>query len=201
MGQAQRIIVRWSVICLTGLISTAGYFVFFTEPNCRCGASRTKSDLRSMATAIESYYVDYGRYPESTTNTRQNAFGVTAVMRNKSAYNIPTLRVADDEERPIVHLTSPVAYLSSFFVDVYAPDRRLTYAYWTQPIRLEDGSVHSVGWIAWSPGPDKDYDLTAENIASAYDPTKRVPNDNLLLQTYDPTNGSTSSGDIYRTKQ
>ena len=34
-----------------------------------------------------------------------------------------------------------------------------------------------------------------------YNPGSRIPSTNLLLVTYDPTNGTSSNGDVYRVKQ
>jgi type II secretory pathway pseudopilin PulG len=87
------------------------------------------------------------------------------------------------------HLTTPVAYLVGSPTDPGSPDRQWPYAYFT------DGK----GWILYSVGYDGDYDLIPSKV---YDGSTTQPSP--LLEggpwTYDPTNGTDSSGDIWRTR-
>jgi hypothetical protein len=49
-------------------------------------------------------------------------------------------------------------------------------------------------WVLWSRGPDLKFDLDPTQFKSAKQPmTETIAN-----QTYDPTNGTISSGDIWR---
>ncbi len=92
-------------------------------------------------------------------------------------------------------LTTPFSYIMSYDVDVFAPIRGATFNYWSTP------SYKGDGFIIWSPGPDKDYDLTLENVEIYYDPRYEVPSPGLIERQYDPTNGARSGGDVFRTKQ
>jgi len=167
----------------------------------RSPQNRVKSDLRSIATAIESYYVDHRRYPDWSIESDSNVFTVASTARKSGEERVPTFRFRAEDGRSIAHLTDPTPYLTEYFHDPFAPDPRMTFAYWPHEF-IYEGRLASNGWIAWSPGPDGDYDITIENVASLYDSTGRVPSIELLeCCTYDPTNGSKSSGDIYRTKQ
>jgi len=170
-----------------------GFYLFFSNNGYVCGGtrervSRVKADLRSMATAIESYYVDTDAYP---------AWSAVAV---NSESQIPSFVGSSPSDSLIGHLTTPISYVSNYFPDPYTRPNDRSYAYWQ--IDSHDAEGHEFnGWIAWSPGPDEDYDLTLQNIAQAYDPAAKVPNNYLLQITYDPTNGEMSNGDLYRTKQ
>lgn len=95
-------------------------------------------------------------------------------------------------------LTTPTAYIQSLPSDPYLremhkPDQHpRPYSYYTDPKFL--------GWIVWSAGPDKNYDLTDKNISSLYDPESPQPSNTLLLYSYEPSNGTISGGDLFRTK-
>jgi hypothetical protein len=153
-----------------------------------------RSDMRTMATAIETYYVDHGVYPAWSTNSDENLFTVTR-SRDRAIYDrLPTF-MTRGPGRAIETLTTPTPYLTEYFTDPLGPAKDQPFCYWTPP--LEQG----VGWIMWSAGPDRDYDLTIDNIAQAYPPSASNPNRYLIeFMTYDPTNGPDSNGDVYRLK-
>lgn len=165
------------------IVSDSGYVCSQT----RADVSRVKADLRSMATAIESYYVDTDQYPTWS-----------AVKVGAGPPQIPSFITESNSQ--LGHLTTPISYVTSYFTDPFAPPKYSTYAYWQVDSHDVEG-LEFKGWIAWSAGPDEDYDLTLQNIAQAYDPAAAVPNIFLSQVTYDPTNGEMSNGDLYRTKQ
>jgi type II secretory pathway pseudopilin PulG len=90
-------------------------------------------------------------------------------------------------------LTTPISYLTQLMDDPFAPAKGTIYSYWIDPTRK--------GWILWSAGPDKRYDLTTQNIGELYNPAVAVPSAGLIEKTFDPTNGTVSPGDVYRYKQ
>ncbi len=148
----------------------------------RTPVQRAKSDMRTLATAIEWYFADQGVYPVHTTNTAMSAFA----GRRKLA-GIPTFRMRTSRGE-LASLTSPVAYVPALFEDPMAPGRDATYGYFT------DGK----GWIMFSPGPDGDYD----GCWRFYDSSIDGPSPGLLIgATYDPTNGWVSDGDVWRVKE
>jgi len=177
------------------LISAALILIlaFIAMSNClkasyRSGVSRTKSDMRSIASAIEAYYVDNNVYPEWTANLRENAIGLAA--KGKDSDDQPSFRHFRND-RMFPSLTSPVTYMTSYPNDSFTEIGH-TYSYYRDP--------KSMGWILWSMGPDKTFQLDAKNIAEIYDPEDEQPSEALLLLTYDPSNGTESSGDVYRFK-
>lgn len=146
----------------------------FLEAQTRSKVARTKNDMRVIATALEAYHVDYGRYPSSTL--------------------VPLFR----RLRP---LSTPIAYITSVPIDPFGavdtghgPWRsRGNYAYGAMPIDRESR------WALASVGPDRlpNHDgiqfypgyhpLLWENPATGYD-----------FIRYDPTNGTISIGDVWR---
>jgi len=110
------------------------------EPETRAKVSRVRSDLRSMATALESYRVDHDTLPDR-----------------------------------LEQLSTPVAYLTSMFIDPFAPTDAPRPERWFRSTFSEDYS----SFITYSVGPD------------GRDDKARIE--------YDPTNGTESAGDLTRT--
>ncbi|MEQ8821141.1 MAG: prepilin-type N-terminal cleavage/methylation domain-containing protein [Sumerlaeia bacterium] len=71
----------------------------FLEAQTRAKTSRVKSDMRSLATALESYRVDSNQYPYGDGT----GDGFTAVAGTR-------------------RLTTPIAYMTTIPIDVFSPD-------------------------------------------------------------------------------
>ena len=115
----------------------------------------------------------------------------------------------------LMTLTTPVAYITSYFSDPFTDTKGATTNY------SRDTNTFGAGWIAWSFGPDTDEqqqgvgaytdgggDIGLVQISTVpfvetayYNPAQTVPSVTLINATYDPTNGTSSNGDVYRLKQ
>ncbi len=147
---------------------------------------RVQSDQRSIALALESYYVDHKSYPAWAIGM----YGVNNKLRaSDPAFAMPTFMIRSANRPRLATLTTPVAYLSDYVsvTDPYAPTKGAHYGYWT------DGK----GWILYSAGPDETYDIVPSQDYTPGLPTKA----SLIHKTYDATNGSRSRGDIWKVKQ
>jgi len=144
------------------------------EAQTRSKVARAKADMRTIATALETYQGDYNRYPPSTL--------------------IPRFA-------RLIPLTTPVAYLSSVPPDVFkskdndpGPFRvHGNFDYGARPIGKE--SI----WALTSDGPDR----RRNNIRIDFYPgwsedIWENPSSGLDYIRYDPTNGTVSAGDIWR---
>jgi len=152
----------------------------FLAAQVRSKVSRAQSEMRTFATAMESYYVDNNEYLPT-----RNVVGVSRLQR-------------------YIPLTTPVAYLSSIPKDSFSDSTgdQQYYPYWgpefwndtfagnyyarftTTPDlynRVASGQTNM--WMILSSGPDRDY----EAAVAPY-----------LFDVYDPTNGTISNGDIFR---
>ncbi len=162
----------------------------FLEARTRAGLARTRADLRTLATALESYRVDTNRYPPHGERLANGTVNVPAV-----AAGITTV-----EFTPGLPLTTPVAYLATLPTDRLllpgAPEPLRPYGY-IESDRMRDillargftasaNGIHPTygGWRLYAAGPDGDKG-----------PDTKV---NLL---YDPTNGTISDGDLVRTQR
>lgn len=167
----------------------------FLEAQTRSKVSRTKADMRSVATAVESYRVDTNHYPPP--------FGVDVEGRDSWAV-----------------LSTPVAYITAarmvdpFSKGVTLGQRTLTYEIINgenQIIEIPATGPYSVlppnqrghwWWIA-SRGPDARYGFQnpamdpEANIRQKFYESDTNPGAWLSV-VYDPTNGTVSLGNIYR---
>ena len=155
----------------------------FLEAQSRSKVARTRGDLRTLTIALETYYLDNNAYPPSSADAAKNLFSKVAPAYPALAKQ-PTFAGGQ--------LTTPIAYLSSYFSDPFAEVKNTPYCYYS------DGK--SV-YLTWSPGPDGKFDITKGNVAQMIDPATHQPTAALTELTYDPTNGTKSAGDIWRIKQ
>lgn len=200
----------------------------FLEAQVRSKVSRVRSDHRSLATAIESYYVDNNAYPAGDTSGGATAFGCNKIPGASNAIlSVPVFRVKQNLTDNLMTLTTPVAYITSIFSDPFADTRGASFMY----ALGGDGITAAAGsaWMVWSFGPDGDeaqstvtpdrakLSATANGTAgdtpwrsvggratvseTVYSASGTIPSPGLLSITYDPSNGTTSNGDVWRLKQ
>lgn len=168
----------------------------------RSPVSCVKADMRTVATALESYYIDHNRYPSMTPLV---SWPLESVFVGKSGADRMTSMVTG--RGAMLHgLTTPISYISGFPLDPFSnwPRARLydygrwfthSYDYGVAPFAYWGDDL---GWILISPGPDLDYDV---DPGVDYDPKILQPSLHLLTKAYDGTNGTSSNGDIFRVKQ
>lgn len=166
----------------------------FLEAQTRAKVSRVKADLRTLATGMESYYVDNNKYP------------------------VNSIAAAPSGRFGLILLSSPIAYVTTgLFLDPFIPpgatnmtsgtgtvfamtpaDRAYQYSLrGTTTTGVDVGVGGGVGqagqwWLLRSIGPDKDADGYSTPIAN------NVVVD-VVNKIYDPTNGTISDGNVYRT--
>lgn len=192
----------------------------FLEAQTRSKVSRVRSDHRSLATAIETYYVDNNEYPAHGYQGSQPTFD-DSLLPAGYTFSGKTFRRRDDANTVRFNtLTTPIAYVTSIFPDPFADTRGLGFRY------FNDGR----GWIVGSWGPDTDqasggdmeWNLGTLPASGGYTNANRTgavetvynstaaaqPSVTLLTSaspagslTYDPTNGTISPGDLWRVKQ
>ena len=189
----------------------------FLEAQTRSKASRAKADMRSAATALESYYVDHNVYPYDGYSWD----GSTRITANYD-YNYWFLPA---------EISTPIAYMTSAkLVDPFRKSKpgggnhwqyddvryRNTESTWGtkfdamgppsgQSSFFDDMMQDQGGWSLTSIGPDYYYGPTGAsdpalfglNTVEAWPTNSDYPNH---PQPYDPTNGTVSPGDIMRTQ-
>jgi type II secretion system protein G len=182
----------------------------FLEAQTRSKVSRAKADMRTIATAIESYRVDHNAYPVSAVD-RPFAPAYSAANFRATVYAV---------------ITTPVAYLTTFPTDAFKGTKvsgsaaldplavqrfydyrrvRFGTTAGSESTLFESATGVGIGlgqtfdsWLLYSPGPDREQNINRKTaldgtvaVAGFGDPLARWP-------YYDPTNGTVSIGDVIR---
>lgn len=141
----------------------------FLNAQVRAKVSRVHADMRTLATALESYRVSFNNYPVAHLIDRQIASG-TALSRFSA-------------------LTTPIAFISFYPADPFGKEKvsntfhTETYDYydWESAKIAGNAPISTRGayWRIASAGPDR-----IQMVGTSVD--------------YDPSNGAQSLGDIVR---
>jgi len=181
----------------------------FLEAQTRSKVSRTKADMRSMATALEAYAVDNNVYPQC------HRYGIV-------------LRLNATEREVLERLSTPVAYMTNVVAkdpfslkyrvseanaidfkienriavppnDLVAQLNSYIYQAWNNNSRAQTvGDSYAAdnekarAWLLHSAGPDSTY----HNLGGVLANDREI--DNTIGLIYDPTNGTVSFGSVYR---
>ncbi|MDK2971657.1 MAG: type pilus assembly protein PilA [Candidatus Sumerlaeota bacterium] len=161
----------------------------FLEAQTRSKVSRVKADLRTITTAIESYVVDNNRVPFDG-HPGQPHWGWVNAQRQ---------------------LTTPVAYMTKVLSDPFQDDNfpDTGVAGHTHFIDYPESKNHAYdyGTAYWhavhlgqSPGYANNFRGSLWKIGSAGPDTQFDEGGSYygMAQFYDPTNGTVSDGDVYR---
>lgn len=169
------------------------------------GFAQINETLRQYAPAIEAYHVDHQAYPPSMPLCEAS----TDPERIKQIGGEGLSAIHPGQGHGGLHgLTTPVAYLPDLPLDGFTNEPRLRFYYrghyntesYDQGIApLAYYNDDNEGWILISPGYDLDYDIV--DPSKVYKASEVVPSEALSSLTFDPTNGTRSSGDVYRTMQ
>jgi prepilin-type N-terminal cleavage/methylation domain-containing protein len=192
------------VVSIIAILATIA-LTNFQEAQFRGKVSRSISDMRAIATALEAYAVDNRSYPPY------------AAIPPGQPVEDPAITVGQDHfevfsRLPGLSLTTPVAYMAVLFPDILArtspsvhsadpvqeaylrdysyKNPRYNAAIWPgqpEPWLGSGGSAFVAGWGEWrlvGAGPDG---TRVQDIKF-----------NII---YDPTNGAISRGDIVRTQK
>ncbi|MCD6386692.1 prepilin-type N-terminal cleavage/methylation domain-containing protein [Candidatus Sumerlaeota bacterium] len=181
------------VVAIIGILAAIA-IPNFLNASIRSKVARTKSDLRTISTALESYYVDHNKYPPDAQ------CGVINYLERLKHLTTPIAYITSVLEDPFANAGNITSYFSSRPENPYAipPDssgklvRPFTYDFACR--RLPDGGYespltwihitrypYSVIWAMRGIGPDKIPTVLGDGVA----------------RPYDPTNGTVSFGDIF----
>jgi type II secretion system protein G len=158
----------------------------FLEAQVRSKVSRTRADMRSMATAVEAYRVDTNHYPP-------NEWPWDPPYQNYSG-TLPY-----PELRGILVLTTPIAYITSIPLDVFGKpwDTQTGKGY---SFKYDPKNPSFIFWRNWGHGGLGLAPIWSEREACllSYGPAYATRVESDWYNDYDPTNGTTSPGAIIR---
>lgn len=178
----------------------------FLEAQTRAKISRNKADMRALVTATETYHVDYSKYPIPS--------------KADGSYMGDPVTASDDwfETKTAISLTTPIAYISSRFGDVFAKrgsDEAQNFHYMSMTyldIRQNNNPSHNwkavfrnyyrelkgttppsiIQYFYLGFGPDKKHNINAPHSGPVEE-----EHEHSAGAIYDPTNGTVSSGDVH----
>ncbi len=158
----------------------------FLESCTRSHYAVARANMRTLEMAIESYLLDYNRYPPHTFDPKY-----------KENWPRPVDAPTFDER---FSLTTPIGYIANYPLEPFHEEDEEAngFAYFS----------NGRGFFLVSPGPDRDFDTPFRFLHPdmVYMQTQADGSMNVLrgseaiaasLLPYDPTNGTGSSGDIY----
>lgn len=169
------------VILVLAAMTTGGRMGGIREAQIRSRVARVKADMRYLASAIEAYRNDHGVPPPAVRAPGRPMAGAG----NERAW----LDAVGPAFGVPLALTTPVAYIHALPADPFSPFSGGPSLYF----RAGDD------WLLASFGPDKRADIADPAIYFA--PSDRPPgrpHASIADVAYDPTNGSTSAGDVWR---
>ncbi|MCB2155987.1 prepilin-type N-terminal cleavage/methylation domain-containing protein [bacterium] len=152
----------------------------FLEAQTRSKVSRVKADMRTVATAMESYRVDFNKYPPVYIRFGSTEIKITPVVQR------------------YVRLTTPIAYITTVPLDPFFGGRESdlpvwglpVFDYWSYDEPYLWGPRRGTSWWVSSYGPDKEKNGNSATAPDGSSFSWSTP--------YDPTNGSISAGEITR---
>jgi len=176
----------------------------FLEAQVRSKVSRQNANMRTVATAMESYMVEYNRYPISTYVPFDNfpgGFGPSMWKIYPGELTTPISFISSDAAMEDIFrlphsYTNPLAnqimYLPSLMYAESGP-----YGGGLQNDNTYRLQLRRYGlWVIRSAGPDLYY----QNQPGDKQDYGAGPG-GWNLAAYDPTNGTVSAGDIYRSQK
>jgi prepilin-type N-terminal cleavage/methylation domain-containing protein len=170
----------------------------FLQAQVRAKTSRVRSDFRTVATAMEAYFVDFNSYVNDSDNT-----------------------VANDGQGGLALLTSPIAYITTLASDPFQSqvtnnDAQGASKYYEMgsgsdnqgwrhsrfgtnhgPQGTGAGAPRLHTWLLFSAGPDFADDISGSGGNDCWPGGPGFAN-SVTITTYDPTNGVISGGDLIR---
>jgi prepilin-type N-terminal cleavage/methylation domain-containing protein len=183
----------------------------FLEAQTRAKASRAKSDLRTLATGLESYFVDHNAYPQCNsvnnsgrrpTDPQTNVFWVLEHLSTPVAYL--TSGVLPDpfktQRRSGAIDSTTGNYTPASIGNDYEAESSFKYAALTGPgatavtALVNTADAAKGGWATYSVGPDAI--KTSLSPSGLLSPTATIAA--TCNNIYDTTNGTVSNGDIFR---
>ncbi len=162
----------------------------FLQAQTRAKVSRAQADIRTIATALETYRVDFNAYPTYHYAHQPGSMGALQIGMFVGGFMESVNQPEEfDGRNP---LTTPVSYMTSFPEDPFYNAtgdedfhaRQYQYVNWRYAVtQVPDREAFRLSYYLF--GPYRIHSLGPDGSG----PTTGV--------VYDPTNGTISRGDIY----
>ncbi len=178
----------------------------FLNAQVRAKVARSEAEIRNLKNTLESFFIDNNQYPPMSrdrTTAQKQYRGLEKTEPGAPTINVAHILIGSSRSGRRLYLTTPVSYISSLPYDPFRGDgSEIGYGY---------GSDGQSYYILSSWGPDSQDGLGVKNGAlDERDYTGArlsdhrmagVRNSKYVLPDlkYDPSNGTSSTGDIFST--
>ncbi|MFB3896772.1 MAG: prepilin-type N-terminal cleavage/methylation domain-containing protein [bacterium] len=148
----------------------------FLAAQVRAKVTKSKSEMRNVATALESYHVDNNQYP--------------------LPYSVGYWNVPDS-------LSTPIAYVSNIksFYDPFSTKHPGTSVLHRYGYVTSDWPYHTETQSRWDLLTQDNKERAGKWRLDGYGPTVNSGGGWPNVPSYDPTNGTVSNGQIYRSEK
>jgi prepilin-type N-terminal cleavage/methylation domain-containing protein len=179
MKRAFTLIELLIVVAIIAILATIG-MMNFLEAQTRSKVSRAKTDMRTLASAVESYAVDHNGYVDT--------FGLVKVTTPVGYISTIT--------KDIFAAYNGSPYLGYLNARQQSTEDELQEWDVSQSTVPQRATLAGHSWIIWSNGPDIE-DTALKNTQIAFNDVVDAPGAQYGLY-YEATNGTTSKGDLLR---
>ncbi len=192
--KAQRAFTLIELLIVVAIIAILAAIALpnFQEAQVRAKVSRVKADMRTLSTALEAYCLDMGQYPQSVDNGWARW---VYQLSTPVAYINPALYY-----EPFENHRGPASQHKHWYYYYGFNEMQVLNTHTEGDLYLTSdvhgGSRRIEWWMLMSVGPDQERNNNGAGTVVAWN--------NLIAPAifctfiYDPTNGSTSAGDILR---
>jgi len=191
----------------------------FLEAQIRAKVSRVLADHRSLATAIESYFIDHSTYPPNNngvtnidpTTIRETRFIMPSLSTPISYIAVSLLEDPFGQKGNFgVNLATDYEYVNVSSAD-FIGNALATLAgaipAGTPSANRQRERITSNQWFLFSRGPDRTWRASDVEFSTGGDPFRpgysamvtMLSELQLTGMAYDPSNGTLSAGDVMRT--
>jgi len=174
----------------------------FLNAQVRAKVARAESEMRSLQNTLESFFIDNNSYPPMDTDrirARRQYRGVEEA--GDAVLNIAHIAIGTTGDRRI-YLTTPVAYISSVPYDPFRGDgNEFGYGYGSNGqsyYLLSSWGPDGQNGIGGTQGELDPREYTGSRMSDLRRAGIRKSNFTLAELTYNPSNGTSSAGDIIR---
>jgi prepilin-type N-terminal cleavage/methylation domain-containing protein len=177
----------------------------FLEAQTRSKVSRVKADMRSVATAVEAYSIDYNHYPVGhslgATWDRWDLscdYELTTPVSYLTSVNI--LDPFMPNKGAVLTTVNQISPISYFSYENYDPDPTVTgmWSGWGDLMATINHLPSYKGYCLLSWGPNRVHDAAEWGVWSDQTTAGFTDSPIAANRVYDATNGTVSGGDVVR---
>jgi hypothetical protein len=190
---------------LLAITMVPSYFLFpvlANEPQWRSKVSRVRSDMRSLRVALAEYQTHYQQFPPPLIEPQDGVFDLHLLDANLFGSSSESVTLGQrDAFRAIEWRTMPTWVADAIFFPYFlGSPYHYHYPVAREPAVWNVIQYALVGseYVLWSRGPDGRFEPQFLDTIRSQAAGLTTATAALFNLTYDPTNGTVSSGDLYR---